>query len=165
MIKMNDIYYKVDTNLLRSVFMRASIDEQKGMITEELKKYLAQKLTISGTIIPQNNDLTINELLEIMADVIPEKKHSKTLVHFTSYLLGVAGGLQDHPISYDCEENLDLINSPVAEFNENGQWTRLIVHDKTSTLEICKFTFNAFQNDFMIKKDNVKKLGTISSNN
>ena len=166
MIKMIDIYYKVNTNIMNSNFLRADIDEQKELIDKEIKNYLNNKVSqIRPKIqLEKNNNLSISELLDILADKIPEKKHPSTLKCFTHFILETASGLQGSNIEWIEEDDPSLIDNPVTEFDENGRWISITTHEKTKCLTTCNLVHDAFKNNFMVKKGIVKKLGSIPSN-
>lgn len=161
MVLTNDIYFKIDSNIVSQNFWGISIEEKKRLIDLELKKYIISKIQESdntSAILNDNSiDLSVGELLSILASDIPMEKHFNTLRHFIHYIVQVAGGLQNRSITWWQEDEDELIPFPLVEFDENGLWTNLKTHEKTDYVQTFNFVYEIFNNNFMTK-NNPKKL-------
>lgn len=148
-----DIYYAVDHNLIESDYYGKDIDGKKKLIDKCLKEYAISKiLEINSQKENMNYDnLSLNELIEILSNLIPKEKHFDTIRHFTHYILNVAGNLQNFGIIWMVEEKEELIQKPEANFNIEGKWENLITHENTSYLEVFNHVYHIFQNEFMLK--------------
>ena len=155
----NDIYYKIDSNLLEQSFWELNIKEKKKLIDEELKKYIILKINTLNEqelINVEENTLSIEELLLKLSEKIPKENHHLTLNHFVHYILQVAGNLQNCVIIWWVDKNKTLITNPVVEFDENEIWNSLKTHEQTDYVQIFNFVYDVFKNKFMVTKN--KKL-------
>lgn len=160
MILLNDIYHKVDMGIVEQNFWEVSIEEKKQLIDEELKKYITSKIKELGgnTSILSDGKMNVNDLLKILARMIPQEQHFDTLRHFTHYILSVAGSLQNYSICWWVEKDEGLIDLPLIEFDENGLWTNLKTHKETDYIKTFDFVYDIFTNNFMNKNNPPKKL-------
>lgn len=157
MILTNDIYSRVDLGIVNRGFWKVNIDEKKELIDSELKRYITLKLKELGNntslLSEKENSTSVNDLLKILARVIPEEDHFDNLGHFTHYILAVAGSLQNYSICWWVEEDEELINMPLIEFDDNGLWTNLKTHKETDFLKTFDFVYDVFINNFMTKNN------------
>ena len=160
MREFNDIYFKVDSRIVVQGFWQASIVEKKSLIDKELKLYALEKLrevNWDHYILNQNANLSINDIVAILASDISKEKHTNTLRHFVHYILLVAGSLQDRSIIWWIEEDEALIKTPYIDFNANGFWENLITHKKTDYVQTFNFVYEIF-NKYFLTDNNYKRL-------
>jgi len=162
MISINDLYYKLDSGIVDRGFWKVNIDEKKQLIDSELKKYITFKLKELGNntslLSEKENSTSVNDLLKILARVIPKEDHFDNLRHFTHYILAVAGSLQNYSICWWVEEEDELINMPLIELDDSGQWTSLKTHKETDYVKTFDFVYDVFTNNFMTKSNSKKLL-------
>ncbi|MEG2232595.1 MAG: hypothetical protein RRY16_01325 [Bacilli bacterium] len=161
MVSINDIYFKMDSNIVSQGFWNTDIEGKKELIDKELKKYLTSKIQEVNGIIAitdgEESDFNVPSLLQKLANFIPQDQHFDTLRHFIHYIIQVAGTLQGWSITWWGEDEEDLIDSPLIEFDENGLWTNLKTHENTDYVKIFNFVYDIFNNNFM-KENTPKKL-------
>jgi len=169
MLEMKDIYYIIDSSLMEQNFWNLDIEEKKILIEQELKKYIISKINeIDKNIsLPDNNigNTKTIDLLQILATIIPKENHFDTLRHFIHYILNVASNLQGWSIIWYEEENPELKNNPIIDFNEDGKWNSLttLATEDDNYVKIFAFVNDVFQNQFMTnkisrQKSNIKNL-------
>lgn len=164
MLEMRDIYYKVDSNIVKKGFWQKDIEGQKELIQQELKKYTASKIAEidQSKSLPEASleQIDIVELVEMLGTMIPKEKHFDTLRHFTHYILNVASNLQGYSIIWSCEENHELKNNPVINFDIDGKWNSLttISTEDDDYVKIFAFVNDVFLNQFMTKKIQGQKI-------
>lgn len=158
MLEMRDIYSKVDSNVVKNGFWQKDIEGKKTLIQQELKRYTASKIaeldqskSLPDTSLDQ---VDIVELVEMLSTMIPKEKHFDTLRHFIHYILNVASNLQGYSIIWQCEENPELENNPIINFDIDGKWNSLTTFAKEDDdyVKIFIFVNDVFQNQFMTKK-------------
>lgn len=162
MQKMTDIYYKVDSKIVKQDFWNLSIEEKKQIIDQELKKYAILKINEIGVGLVTDTDFkdfSLIETLQQLSIIIPKEDHFDTLRHFVHYILNVAGTLQGYGILWICENNENLKEYPIIDFDENGKWTSLTTIDNEDIDYVKIFTFvhDTFHNQFMSDKVNCQK--------
>ena len=151
----NDIYYRVGTNLMEQNFEEANIEEKKNLINTELKKYIICKLhelNKQNLISENQNELSVNELLLILSTNIPKEDHFNTLSHFTHYILQVASNLQGWSIVWLIEDDESLVDNPLLTYNENGLLDSLTTAENTDYVKTFNFVYDIFNNSFMLEK-------------
>ena len=155
MISTTDIYYKIDITVVLHGYWDGDIIKKKELIDEALKKYIITKIqetkeneSLIGEI---EKNYNAGELLEILADLIPNEYHFDVLRHFVHYIIRVAAGLQGCYISWLEEDDEELIHTPYINFDESGEWKNLITHAKTDCVQIFNFVYYIFKNNFMVK--------------
>jgi len=155
MVSITDIYYKIDSNIVSHNFWEVNIEEKKKLIDTELKKYIIsklQELNLTRAISSESSqELSVNDLLQILASNISQEQHFDTLRHFTHYIIQVAGTLQNWSIIWWVEDEEDLIQLPLIEFNESGLWTNVKTHEKTDYVRLFNFVYDVFNNNFLVK--------------
>lgn len=135
MLMMKDIQYKVDTYIVENGFFKADNTSKKELIEAGMKKYIIDKIweTSEGRkmLYGKQEETSLHELTEILAEIIPEEMHDETLAYLTHYVLGIAGFMQGCYITWMEEEDPSLISSPIAENNQEGIWDKLVTHRNT----------------------------------
>jgi hypothetical protein len=151
---MNDIYYRVGKSLYELDYCHVDIEEKKRLVDDELKKYIISKLQELDSIVliedKEKQELTVIELLQILANKIPKENHFNTIRHYTHFILKIASELQKWELSWSGPCGVDEY-PPIAEGNEFGKWNNLDTHEKTDLVTVFAFTYDIFQNHFMIK--------------
>ena len=148
-----DIYNSIDVNLLENDYYNQDIIGKKELIERFLKEYIISKileLNKSKTIIIDEN-ASINDLVRLLSEIIPEEKHFDTIRHLTHYILNVAGNLQNFSIIWWVEEEKELIENPIADFSIEEKWEKITTHEQTSYLKTFEFVYDTFRNKFMQK--------------
>lgn len=153
-----DIYFIVDSNVMKQGYWDKTIEEKKLSIEQELKKYIILKMNeIDENISLFNYDVeneNLIDLLQALANMIPKELHFETLRHFVHYLLNIASNLQGWSIIWYEEENKELKNNPVIDFNEDGKWNSLttLATEEDDYVKIFAFVNDVFQNQFMTNR-------------
>lgn len=156
MVKMEDIYYHIDSYITDNGFYKASIEEKKSLVDYGLKRYLAQKINqIDRTKkLPEEKfkDVTVQDLVTLISEMIPEDKHPQTLSHIVRYILGNAGLLQGRNIKWKRENDEELIGSTQFEFNEQQQVIAIKTHIFPEYSQTIRFVYDVYQSDLILQK-------------
>ena len=162
MTNLTDIYYIMDSYIIQNGFNRINLEGKKQLLENSLKKYISNKIaTIDKTKIIRGEDLekvSVNDLVDILGELIPEEEHADTLSHLTHYVLGVAGTMQGYSITWWSEEEPSFIECPLIEFTEKGEWDTLKTHRNTSYVKTFSLAYDVFKNTFMSKTKDNKQL-------
>lgn len=145
MINFNDIYYVVDSSLIKNDFWNVPLDEKKKLIDIELKNYMILKLKELGKYDDFNAMKTI-ELFKLLASLIPENEHENTIRHFIHYVLNILGNFQNYTIIWFVENADELIYEPEMK-KENGIYVELKTHMKTDYVKTFNFVYNVFKDE------------------
>ena len=71
----------------------------------------------------------------------------------------ISSNLQGWSIIWWGEEDDELVENPLVEFDIDGKWNKLVTDNRTDLVKTFKFTYHVFINEFMvIKKDDIKRL-------
>lgn len=149
MIAINDIYYKIGSNLAINNFEKKDIETKKIMLDDEQKKYIVEKIYQINQKNITEKELNTLELLEILANLIPKEQHFDTLRHFTHHILNIASIMQGWEIIWIVEERPSLIEYPEVNFDENNKLNNLITHKDTDYVKCFAFIYDVFSNNFM----------------
>ena len=157
MISTSDIYFRIDSNLVCQNFWQNDIEEKKRLIDSELKKYIISKIQELNVELLENeiNNLSVIELLHILALNIPLDQPHTILNHFIHYIIQVAGNLQNWTICWWVENDEKLITEPLIEFDKNGLWDNLKTHEQTDYIKIFGLVYGTLNNYFL--KDDIQK--------
>ena len=148
-----DIYYKIK---LDSSFNLETIEEQKTILDDELRKYLSLKLSeiYYNVITPQDLEiLTTEELMTIIINEIPTNMHNETLNHIIHAIINFSGSLQGYCIIWYEEENDTLIQNPELIFDEEGKWIEFKTNKNTPYQIIFNSAYDTFLSKVMVKND------------
>lgn len=157
MVLFNDIYYLVDSKIVEKGYWQLSIEEQKALVTAELKLYLINKLrdvSWEQYLLVETNveKMDIGEIVSIISKCIDKEKHVDTISHFVHYILKIAGSMQDRSITWWVETEDEFVETPVIEFNDNNFWDTLKTHKETDYTKIFNFVYDVFNNKFLVEK-------------
>ena len=152
-MKFMDIYNTIDINLLENDYYNQDIIGKKTLIDKYLKEYAISKILEINKVktIQIDENASINELVRLLSELIPQEKHFDTIRHFTHYILNVASNLQNFAIVWWVDGESDLIENPVADFNIEEKWESITTHEQTSYLKTFDFAYDTFRNKFMQK--------------
>lgn len=143
MPRLDDIYYKVDSEIVANDWHEADNEEKKILLDNALKKFMCEKITefdsTKSLKAEDQANITVNELAEILGKVIPEEDHFETMRHLTHYVLAVAGGIQGWSIVWEVDNSEEFLDNPHATFNAEGKWDTLTTHDQTSYIKTFEF--------------------------
>lgn len=165
-ISFNDIIFKMNQYVMQqSNCFEPDIEKQKELVESCLKKYTIEKLQElnSNKMISDEaaKELSMIDLFEELAGMIPKEKHFDTLRFYTHYILEMAGSLQGWSITWwnnDDQEDLEVL------FNMDGKWDKLNTPLNEDYVKTFVFVYDIFQNNFMVK-DSAKKITSKSENN
>lgn len=165
-ISFNDIIFKMNQYVMQqSNCFEPDIEKQKELVESCLKKYTIEKLQElnSNKMISDEDakELSMIDLFEELAGMIPKEKHFDTLRFYTHYILEIAGSLQGWSITWwsnDDQEDLEVL------FNMDGKWDKLNTPLNEDYVKTFVFVYDIFQNNFMVK-DSAKKITSKSENN
>lgn len=150
--------YEVDTSdiystiKLDSSFIHEPIEEKRKILDEELRRYLANKVSQSyyNAIKPENlESFTAEELVKMLSKQIPHLKHNETLGHIIHAVLGFAGTMQECSVLWFEEDDEALINSPAIIFDEQEKWSELKTHKNTNYEMLFNVVYDTFINKVM----------------
>ncbi len=161
MINMSDIYYKVDSYIVKNGYWEKDNIEKQELIEEGLTLYLTEKImslpfyiSNNETIKKVNNgeSVELDELVDALGKIIPESSHFDTIRHLTHYVLGIAGDLQGHSIVWYHEPEKDISDTPVITYDNAGRWDSI-----TTTKSIMlPETFKAVYKELNHQLENTK---------
>ena len=160
MISLRDIYYKVGKRLQEQDFDILPIEIKKQLVEENLKSYLLEKVA-EGTnkeLTSIEKEVTTDDLVTILGDIIPKEKHFDELRHLTHFILNIAGEMQGWSITWWDSSEAEYIDNPLAEFNDFGKWESLTSNKETSYVQTFHFVNNIYKEKFMEKTPTSKKL-------
>lgn len=158
MVIMNDIFFAVDTYIIKNGFCETDLDAKKQLIQEGLQKYLVGKVAEfdpTKTIPKQlESEVTVEELIDLLGEIIPKEDHEQKLSQITYYIKGMSGLLQGYHVAWWQENDESLITEPLIEFNSEGKWDSIKTHEKTPYTETAKFAYTVFKNNLFQKTPN-----------
>lgn len=164
-INFMDIIYKMNQYVMQNNCFDPSIEKQKELVDSCLKKYTIEKLQElnSNKIISDEaaKELSMIDLFEELASIIPKEKHFDTLRFYTHYVLEISGSLQGWCIPWSSSEEQEELE---AAFNMDGKWNELKTPLNEDYVNTFKFVYDVFQNRFMVKYS-VKKITSNQENN
>ena len=156
MPRLDDIYYKVDHELVDNGFYEVDDEGKKQLIDSALKHFISAKITEfdSTKTLPDSakEELSVNDLAEMLGTVIPQEDHFDTIRHLTHYVLAVASGLQGWTIVWDGDNSEEFLDNPLAKFNEAGYWDGLTTHEQTSYVQTFEFAHDIL-NQVILNKE------------
>lgn len=162
MTNLTDIYYMVGKSLFESNFDQKSVSEKKRLVNGCLKNYLARKIaeeSIEKAIeLSENPTVSVDDLVFMLGELIPEEKHFDTMRHLTHFMLNIAGEIQGWSITWYEDEDPQYIDSQNLVFNEEGKIESLTTHKQTSYVRTFQFIHTIFDSEFMVDKKNNKQL-------
>jgi hypothetical protein len=152
----NDIYIKIDSKIIENDFWQKDIFNKKKLLNQELRIFTISK--IKDLNLNYKDDLTLENLFKVIDNVLlTQEEKIEFFRHYTHYIINMAGTLQQFVIDWYQEEEKNLINQPVIEFDYNNNWNSLKTHKETPPLQTTMFVLDIFNNMFY-KEDN-KDLG------
>lgn len=161
MRRMDTIYRNVDSYLINNGYIYASVDEKKEMTIDGLKLYLGQKLTdINPSIVlskKQIEQLSINEIIDLITQTLPEEEHEENLSNVVKYLISNATALQGKKITWEREDNEDLDNGVSVEFTTKGRIRTIKTHTYPSYNYVLRFLVDIYQCPLFIKPKQYRK--------
>ncbi len=137
--------------LLTNNFFDRETPDQKALVEAGLKEYLLSflKLKTVKTISPEDlENITINELVEVIGETIPAQYSFQTIDQLTHCLLNIASNMQGWQIVWRVEQDPAYIDAPVANFNSAGNWDELVTHNNTSCIKSFEFAATVFKEHF-----------------
>lgn len=163
-----DIYYKAGKDLYEHDFDSSTTEKKKKLVEASLKTYLAQKIMeedISKTpLLSNDSEISIDDLVIILGNLIPQEEHFDTMRHLTHYLLNIAGEMQGWSITWWEEQDAQFIDNPLIDINESGKWNSLTTHKETSYAQSFRFVYQAYKNQFMEKNIKNKQHTLLDTN-
>lgn len=162
MAKLNDIYFKVGKNLFEQGFDFQTTEQKKKLVDASLKTYLASKIAEESTekaqLLSNNPDVSVDELVELLGDLIPKEEHFDTMRHLTHFILNIAGEMQGWSITWWEDQDAEFVDNPLVQFNEAGKWESLTTHKETSYVQTFKFVHEIYKDTFMEKSPKNRQL-------
>lgn len=153
MINTCDIYSKINPILIENNYHNLDIEGKKTLIDKALRVYIISKLDEIGklNLLKEDNteNLSVGDLLHVLAGEIPEDKHDSTLNHFVHLIANLAGNLQGFDILWWEEDDENLIENPIIDFNENGFLNQIKTHENTPYVKTFNLVYYTFMNEFM----------------
>ena len=156
-----DIYSKIDIQLMKEDYWSLDIEDKKKLIDKTLKQYIIFKINEinSNALCEKNKEFSTIELFEVLSSLIPKEEHFETIRHFIHYILQICSNLQGWTIIWWGEENDELVENPLVEFDIDGKWNKLVTDNRTDLVKTFKFVYHIFKTEFMvIKKYEIKRL-------
>lgn len=165
MANLRDIYSKVGRDLFEQYFDHGTTEEKKEMVDVDLKVYLATKIAEENPekakMLSDRKDVSVEELVELLGDLIPKEEHFDTMRHLTHFMLNIAGEMQGWSITWWDEQDVEFVDNPLVQFNESGKWESLTTHRDTSYVKTFKFVYDIYKNTFMEKAPKNRQLTMI----
>lgn len=161
MAYLRDIYFKVGKDLYTHAFDIEPDGRKKKLVDACLKTYLASKIAEESTeqalVLSDKEDVSVDDLVEMLGDLIPEEEHFDSMRHLTHFLLNIAGEMQGWSITWWDEQDEQFIDNPLIKFNEAGKIESLTTHKQSSYVQTFKFVHDVFTNSFMNEKTQNKQ--------
>ena len=161
MAYLRDIYFKVGKDLYQHSFDIEPVGRKKQLVEGCLKTYLATKIAEESTqqalVLSEKEEVSVDELVEILGELIPEEQHFDTMRHLTHFMLNIAGEMQGWSITWWDEQDEQFIDNPLIKFNEAGKIESLTTHKESSYVDTFKFVHDIFTNQFMKEKNQNKQ--------
>ncbi len=162
-INFMDIFFKMNGYVMeQNNCFDPSIEKQKELVESCLKKYTIEKLQeLNSTKMISDKaakELSLIDLFEELASIIPKEKYFDTLKFYIHYILEISGSLQGWSITWCNSSNQEELE---ASFNEEGKWNELNTPLNEDYVRTFKFVYDIFQNKFMVK-DSAKKISSKS---
>ncbi len=172
MPRLNDIYYRVDREIVENGFWEADNEGKKTLIDTALKHFVIEKIEECNQekrlstgvqteitlwdfekkrLYEAYKDVSLSETVRMLGDIIPKEDHFETLRHLTHYILNVAGTLQGPSIVWSVDNSVEFLGNSVVTFNDRGYWDALISHDQTSYVQTFEFAHSVF-NEYILGK-------------
>lgn len=145
-VNIQDIYRSI---VLYPSFFEEKTEDQITIIDEELRRYLAKKISeCYHNKIETDYLLTYSapELLKILIREISENEHNEKLRHIIHATLGFYGNVQKYSIIWFEEKDTKLIDDPELVFDENGKLIELKTHTSTDYKMLFTKLYNSFIN-------------------
>lgn len=162
MANLRDIYYKVGKDLYEHDFYIQATEQKKKMVDASLKVYLANKIAEESTekvlMLSSNPDISVDELVVLLGDLIPQEEHFDTMRHLTHFILNIAGEMQGWSIIWWEDQDAEFIDNPLVKFNEAGKWESLTTNKETSYIQTFQFVHEIYKDTFMEKAPKNKQL-------
>lgn len=162
MPRLDDIYYKIDREIVANGWHEVDNEGKKILVDNALKKFMSAKITeFDSTKRLQTEDqpdITVNDLVEILGETIPEEDHFETMRHLTHYVLAVASGLQGWSIVWEVDNSEEFLDNPHATFNREGKWDTLTTHEKSSYVKTFEFAHDIFNQMILGKEKKAPQL-------
>lgn len=162
MANLRDIYYRVGKDLHQHNFDTENIERKKKLVEGCLKTYLASKIAEESTeqalVLSEKEDVTVEELVEMLGELIPEEQHFDTMRHLTHFLLNIVGEMQGWSITWWDEQDEQFIDNSLLQFNSSGKIESLTTHKQTSYVHTFKFVYEIFNSSFLNEKNSNKQL-------
>lgn len=150
MKKFNDVYSKVGMVLGANNFYGIDNEGKKTIIDVALKNYLSEKIEEydSTKCLPEDikENVSVNDLVETLGEIIPQEEHMETIAHLTHYVLALASGLQRWSIIWEIDDSEEFLDNPLITFTENGNWDKLTTHEQTSYVKSFELAHKALNN-------------------
>lgn len=163
MIITRDIYYKIGRKLEERDFVIREAKEQQEILDDELKNYICEKLVCENIKNDRKNNINLLEeksvyqLLETLKGQISPEEQMDVFSNLTLFVLKVASDLQSYSICWWIEKDENLIDSPIAKFNEEGFWDSIVTHEKTDHLRSFGLAYDIINNRFIENRKGVKR--------
>lgn len=162
MANLRDIYFKVGKNLFEKEFDFKTTEEKKTLVEGNLKNYVAGKIVEEdlekATELSNNPQVSLDELVIMLGELIPREEHFDTIRHLTHFILNIAGEMQGWSIVWYEEQDAKFVDNPLIKFNEAGKIESLTSHKETSYVQTFQFVHEVFKESFMTKKPTHKQL-------
>ena len=148
----NDIF-KINQKLSQIDFDSLSFDEKKSTLTNELVKYIKEKIDLYNKKQRKHlygEDDNIYELLNTLDSLVPydSKEELSKFIHF---VLSIASGMQGFSITWYEEDRDDLIDNPEVSFNRDNLWDSVSTYKGANLVHIFYFVYDIFMNQFIIR--------------
>ena len=162
MTDLRDIYFVVGKNLFERNFDNQTTEQKKRLVEGSLKGYVVGKIVRESTekaiMLSENPQVSLDELVELLGELIPQEQHFDTMRHLTHFMLNIAGEMQGWSITWWDEQDEQYIDNPLIKFNEEGKIDSLTTHKPSSYVQTFKFVHDVFTNSFMNEKNQNKQL-------
>lgn len=157
-IFVRDIYREIGLLLMERDFMFKPLEQQKKILDEAFKQYIYDKIMKLGpkqiTGSSASNDerlLDVEDLLNTLLMLIPEKDRNKNAEFFVFCLNNVISNIQGWSIMWYVEDDPELISTPILNV-DMGKWNTLTTHEDTPPFQVFAFMYSQFQTEFMNEK-------------
>ena len=161
----SDIYFRIDSEIVDKGFWTADVKTKKSLIANGLYNFTMLKmkeLGLNNCITDGKEKTDLINLLELINNNLNTTEDKNEFFrHYTHYILQVVGGIQGYSIIWWQEDEEELAENPLIEFDNNGLWSSLKTHSKTDSLKTTMFVLDIFKKHFGVQdeiKDKTKIL-------
>ncbi|MEG1495088.1 MAG: hypothetical protein RSA48_03710 [Bacilli bacterium] len=145
----NDIYIKVDNEIVKKGFWEQDLSGKKALVIEGLTTYTLNKMAeLNIKKYNSRHNLSLEAMFILISrELISPLEREEFFRHYTHYIIAVASVLQSKSIIWT-SSNLVLENDIIISLDSDGKWNELVSNELTPPEDITLAVINRFNQDF-----------------